>query len=73
MYCASNKLVNRDYIASINLDNQLQRVHREVTPIESKTSQLVLNAQGNWQTALKLSVRLTDLAGIVEAGIKHHL
>jgi len=73
IYCASNKLIDRDYLASINLHNQLQRVHREVTPIESKTSQLVLNAQENWQMALNLSARLTDLTSIVEAGIKHHL
>ena len=64
---------DRDYIASINLHNQLPRVHREVTPVESKTSQLVLNAQGNWRTALNLSDVLIDLTSIVEAGIKHHL
>jgi len=50
---------DRDYVASINLHNQLPRVHREVTPVEI--------------TALNLSAGLTDLTSIVEAGIKHHL
>ena len=66
-------LRDRVYIASINLHNKLPRVHREVTPVESETSQLVLNAQGNWRTALNLSDALIDLTSIVEAGIKHHL
>jgi len=50
---------DRDYVASINLHNQLPRVHREVTPVEI--------------AALNLSAGLTDLTSIVEAGIKHHL
>ena len=64
---------DRDLSASINLHNQLPRVHREVTPVESETSQLVLNAQGNWLTTLNLSAGLIDLTNIVEAGIKHRL
>jgi len=50
---------DRDYVASVNLHNQLPRVHREVTPVEI--------------AALNLSAGLTDLTSIVEAGIKHHL
>ncbi len=64
---------DRDYIAYINLHNQLPKVHREVKPVESERSQLVLNAQGNWRTALNLSAGVTDLSSIVEAGIKHQL
>ncbi len=41
--------------------------------MESETSQLVLNAQGNWRTAINLSAGLIDLTNIVEAGIKHQL
>ena len=52
-------LRDRVYIASINLHNQLPRVHREVTPVEI--------------AALNLSDALIDLTSIVEAGIKHHL
>ncbi len=62
-----------DLSASINLHNQLPRVHREVKPVESERSQLVLNTQGNWRTTLNLSARLIDLTSIVEAGIKHQL
>ncbi len=64
---------DRDLSASINLHNQLPRVYREVKSVESERSQLVLNAQVNWRTALNLSAGLTDLTSIVEAGIKHHL
>ena len=51
--------IDRDLNASINIYNQLPRVHREVMPVKI--------------TALNLSTGLTDLTSIVEAGIKHHL
>jgi len=52
-------IADRDYVASINLHNQLPRVHREVTPVEI--------------TAMNLSNGLANLTSIVETGIKHHL
>jgi len=49
---------DRDFIASINLHNQLGKVLPEVTPVEI--------------TALNQKAGLIDLTSIVEAGNKHH-
>lgn len=50
-------IVDRDLSASVNLHNQLPRVHREVTPKEI--------------TAMNLKAGLLNLTSIVELGNKH--
>jgi putative transposase len=49
--------IDRDLNASINLHNQLPRVHREVKPLEIQ--------------AMNLKARLLDLTSVVELGNKH--
>ena len=58
--CVECKMVktDRDFVASINLHNQLGKVLPEVTPVEI--------------TALNQKAILIDLTSIVEAGNKHH-
>lgn len=58
--CKECKMVkaDRDFVASINLHNQLGKVLPEVTPVEI--------------TALNQEAKLIDLTSIVEAGSKHH-
>ena len=51
--------IDRDFNASINIDNQLPIVHRKVTPVKI--------------TAMDLGARLLDLTSIVEAGNKHQI
>lgn len=66
-----NLEIDRDLNASMNLHNQLPIVHREVKPVESEKSKLVLNAQGNLRTAMDLKARLLNLTSIVESGNKY--
>jgi putative transposase len=57
-YCNECKLeIDRDLNASINLHNQLGRVHPKVTPVEI--------------TAMNLGAGLLNLTSIIEAGSKH--
>ena len=57
-YCNECKLkIDRDLNASINLHNQLGRVHPEVTPVEI--------------TAMNLEAGLLNLTSSIEAGSKH--
>ncbi|HHB94198.1 MAG TPA: transposase, partial [Campylobacterales bacterium] len=59
-YCDECQLkIDRDLNASINLHNQLGRVHPEVTPVEI--------------TAMNLEAGLLNLTSIIEAGSKHRI